>query len=638
MPYERPPATPHHPPNRGSREKSALKWLVLLGCAGALVLAASVSATPLGGSQDTQTVAGTAAFPSGALAPAFSAADLAAVPGANWITNGGNITNGRYSSLNQINASNVSTLKEAWHIHLDGSGKAAKYSAEATPLVYNGVMYIPTGNSDVFAIDAATGERIWTYHSNMDQTINTACCGWDNRGVAIGDGKVFVGQLDGNLVALDQSTGAVIWKIMVHNWREGYTLTSAPLYYNPAPTAASPERGLVYVGSTGGEFMTRGSISAYHASDGSPAFRFFTAPEPGQIGGQTWAPGPLGFSTGGATVWNTPSVDPSTNTIHFSTSNAAPWVGRGPGLNLFTSSMVAIDALTGQLRWWFQMVHHDLWDYDCPNASITFDVAIGGVMRKAIGEACKTGWLYLLDRTTGKPLLGIPEKKVPQSKVMNTWPTQPIPVGDRITPQTCARKANYKKPFAGKPVKVGCLWDPPALDRAVAVVPSAQGSVNWNPSSYNPDTQYMYMCATDSDFAIQAIPAAKINAAFLAGKGSTGVNFAGIFFNQGYIVAMDVKTNKVAWRVKWPRTCYSGTFTSAGGLVFAGRGTGEFDAYDAKTGAELWKTMLASNVAAPGMTYSVNGKQYVAIYDGGTAFTFQSPGKHGDDLYAFALP
>jgi quinohemoprotein ethanol dehydrogenase len=561
-------------------------------------------------------------------APAFTSTELSTTPGANWLTNGGDVSNARYSSLNQINTSNVANLKEAWHIHLDGSGMASKYSAEATPLVYNGVMYIPTGNSDVFAVDAATGARLWTYHSNINQTVNTACCGWDNRGVAIGDGKIYVAQLDGRLVALDQRTGAVIWKIVVHNWREGYTLTAAPLYYN----------GLVYVGSTGGEFMSRGSVSAYHASDGSPAFRFFTAPAPGDIGGQTWPAGPLGFSTGGATVWHTPAVDPALNMIVVSTGNAAPWTGRGPGQNLFTSSMVAIDATTGQVRWWYQMVHHDLWDYDCPNAPIMFDVTIAGINRHAIGEACKTGWLYLLDRTNGLPLIGIKETKVPQLKALNTWPTQPVPIGDRITPQTCAKKSTYTKPFAGKPVKIGCLWDPPRFDQAVAIAPSAQGGVDWNPSAYNPNTHLFYVCAADSDMAIQAIPAAQLNANYLAGKGQAGVNFAGIKFWQGYITAMDVTTNKVAWRVKWPRTCYSGTFTTAGGLVFAGRGTGEFDAYDAANGSLLWKAQLASNVAAPGMTYSVNGKQYVALYDGGTAFTFESPGKHGDDLYAFALP
>jgi PQQ-dependent dehydrogenase (methanol/ethanol family) len=585
-----------------------------------LVVAGSASATPLGRTA-TQAVAVTAA-------PAFTPDELAATPMENWINNGGANNNQRYSGLDQINTSNVANLKEAWHIHLDGSGMAAKYSAEGTPIVYNGVMYIPTGNSDVFAVDATNGRRIWTHLSGMEQTINTACCGWDNRGVSIGDGKIFVSQLDGQLVALDQATGGIVWARIVHNWREGFTLTSSPLYFN----------GVLYVGSTGGEYMSRGSVTAYNASNGNFLWRFFSAPAPGEIGGQTWAAGPLGFSTGGATVWNTPSVDASQNEIYFSTGNAAPWTSRGPGLNLFTSSMVALDATTGQIRWWYQMVHHDLWDYDCPNATITFDIDIGGITRKAIGEACKTGWLYLLDRTTGQPLLPILETKVPQSKEQHTWPTQPIPQGDRIDPQTCAVKATYKKPFAGKPQKVGCIWDPPTTKHSVAMAPSAQGGVDWNPSSYNPLTHYFYACAADSDFGIVAVPAAKINRDYLAGKTAFGVVFTGIKFYAGYIAAMDVTTNKLAWRVKWPLTCYSGTFTTAGGLVFAGRNTGDFYAYDAKTGQQLWTTKLDSNIAAPGMSYSVDGKQYVAIYDGGTAFTFEAPGKHGDDLYAFALP
>ena len=227
-------------------------------------------------------------------APAFTAAELDATPGADWIANGGSVNNQRYSSLNQITASNVSGLKEAWHIHLNGSGVASKYSAEATPLVYKGVMYIATGNDDAFALDATTGQQLWEYQSHIDQTINTACCGWDNRGLGLGGGLVFNAQLDGNLVALDQMTGGVVWKVPVFNWKEGVTLTSAPLYYN----------GVVYVGSTGGEYGFRGSITAYNATNGNYLWRFFTVPQPGDIGGQTWAPGPLGFATGGATVWN----------------------------------------------------------------------------------------------------------------------------------------------------------------------------------------------------------------------------------------------------------------------------------------------------------------------------------------------
>ena len=568
-------------------------------------------------------------------APAFTSAQLNATPGADWIANGGSINNQRYSSLNQITSANVAGLKEAWHIHLNGSGVAAKYSAEATPLVYKGVMYIATGNDDVFALDATTGQQIWEYQSHIDQTINTACCGWDNRGVALADGKVFVAQLDGNFVALDQMTGGIVWSVPVFNWKEGVTLTSAPLYYN----------GVVYVGSTGGEYGFRGSITAYNSTNGNFLWRFFTVPQPGDIGGQTWAPGPLGFATGGGTVWNTPSVDPVRNTITFTTGNAAPWSGRGPGQNLFTSSYVSLNATTGQLVWWYQLIHHDIWDYDCPSPTVQFDVTLGGVTRQAIGEACKTGWLYLLDRTNGTPLIGIKEVKVPQMKSNNTWPTQPVPVGQPFSEQ-CAHKAAFKGKqgkMSGHPVKIGCIWAPYDTTHPAAFAPSAQGGADWNPSAYNPSTHYMYVCAADSDIAQLGIPTAQQTSGYLAGKAFFGIQFGGFHFYRGFVKAMDVTTNTVAWTATYKSPCYSGTFTSAGNLVFAGQVNGEYDAFDATTGQKLWSSQLDAGVAAPGMTYSVNGKQYVAIYGGGSTFAFEATvtGEkfpHGDSVYAFALP
>jgi alcohol dehydrogenase (cytochrome c) len=567
-------------------------------------------------------------------APAFTSAQLLATPGADWITNGGSINNQRYSSLNQINSSNVSGLKEAWHIHLDGSGVAGKYSAEANALVYQGVMYIATGNDDVFAMDATTGQRLWTYQSHIDQTINTACCGWDNRGVALGEGKVFVAQLDGTLVALDQMTGGILWKTIVHNWREGVTLTSAPLYYN----------GLVYVGSTGGEFGFRGSISAYNASNGSPAWRFFTVPSPGDVGGQTWALGPLGYATGGATVWNTPSVDPSRNMIVFTTGNAAPWSGRGPGLNLFTSSFVALDATTGQIKWWYQIVHHDIWDYDCPAPTVQFDLQLNGVTRNAIAEPCKTGWVYELDRTNGTPLLGINEVKVPQSKRNNTWPTQPKPVGQPFSTQCADKKGFTGKAgkMGGIPVKVGCIFQAYDDKQPAAFAPSAQGGADWNPPSFNPATHFLYVCAADSDIAQLGIAPAISATSYEAGKGFFGIQFGGFHFYRGKVVAMDMTTNKIAWNQTYKSPCYSGTFTTAGNLVFAGQVNGEYDAFDATTGQKLWSSNLDAGVAAPGMTYSVGGKQYVAIYAGGSTFSFEATGTgekfpHGDSVYAFAL-
>ena len=603
----------------------ARRGMLMLVGAAALAIVAGSLATGAG-----STTSAAAITP----APAFTPTDLSTNPGADWITNGGATNNERYSTLSQINASNVAGLTQAWHIHLNGSGKATKYSAEATPIVYNGVMYIATGNDDAFALDATTGQQLWEYQSHIDQTINTACCGWDNRGLAIGAGLVYNAQLDGNLVALNQQTGAVVWKVPVFNWKEGVTLTSAPLYYN----------GVVYVGSTGGEFGFRGSITAYNAANGNFLWRFFTVPQPGDIGGQTWAAGPLGFSTGGATVWNTPSVDPAQNMIVFTTGNAAPWSSRGPGLNLFTSSFVALNATTGQIKWWYQVVHHDIWDYDCPSPTVQFDVSIGGTTRNAIAEPCKTGWVYELDRNNGTPLIGIPEKKVPQMKTNNTWATQPTPVGQAFDSQ-CAVKSTYTGKLGkigGHPVTAGCIFAPYDTTHAVAMAPSAQGGNDWNPSSYNPGTHYLYVCSADSDFSLLGVPAATLNSTYIAGAGFFGITFGGIKFYRGKVTAMDMTTNKIAWNVNWHSPCYSGSFTTAGGLVFAGQVNGEYDAFDAATGKQLWSSKLDAGVAAPGMTYSVNGKQYVAIYAGGSAFSFEAVKPdtfvHGDSVYVFKLP
>ena len=220
--------------------------------------------------------------------PAFTAQDLLALPNGNWISTGGNLFNERYSPLNQINTSTAANLKQAWVTHLDGSGSAAKYSAEGTPLVYNGIMYIVTGNDDVFALDATTGNHLWTYLSHTDQTNSTVCCGWDARGVAMGAGKIYVAQLDGSLVALDQLTGGVVWRSVNARWQEGYTMTMSPTYYN----------GLVYVGVSGAEFGARASETAYDANTGNRVWRFYAVPQPGDIGAGTW-PANNEWETGG---------------------------------------------------------------------------------------------------------------------------------------------------------------------------------------------------------------------------------------------------------------------------------------------------------------------------------------------------
>ena len=319
--------------------------------------------------------------------------------GKDWVTNGGNLTNQRYSALKQIDTTNVKQLKGAWMTRVKGSGFGGKYSFEATPLVKDGVMYIVTGNDDVFALNAKTGEILWERWSGIDQQISTVCCGWDNRGLAMGEGMLFLGQLDANVVALDIKTGKEVWRAPIEDWRNGYGITSAPLYYD----------GIVYSGITGGEFGVRGRLTALDAKTGKILWRWYTLPSAGEVGSDTWPAGSDHATRGGATIWNTPALDPDLGLIYFATGNCGPDYDGSmrEGDNLFCASIVALKAKTGEYVWHFQEVHHDIWDYDATSPVVLFDTVINGQPRKGIAEAGKTGWVYILDRTNGKPLIGI---------------------------------------------------------------------------------------------------------------------------------------------------------------------------------------------------------------------------------------
>ena len=292
-------------------------------------------------------------------APAFSAAELAALPTTGWFTNGGSLSNQRFSPLRQVTAENVADLQAVWRTRLGGSGMGAQYSGEAQPLVHKGTLFVVTGADDVFAIDVATGEILWRYEAHLDPGISVICCGWTSRGVALGDGQVYVGQLDGKMVALDQQTGAVRWSVQAERWQEGLSITSAPLYYE----------GLVVTGLAGAEYGVRGRVKAYDADDGSLVWTFYTVPGPGETGHETWPQDNDVWQHGGASVWQTPAVDPDLGLLYFSTGNPGPDFNGGvrAGDNLFATSIVALDAGTGEYRWHFQQVHHDIWDYDAPS-------------------------------------------------------------------------------------------------------------------------------------------------------------------------------------------------------------------------------------------------------------------------------
>src|SRR3989442_7428290 len=234
--------------------------------------------------------------------------------GKDWVTNGGTLTNQRYSTLKQLDTTNVKQLKGAWMTRLKGSGAGGKYSFEASPLVKDGIMYVITGNDDVFALNAKTGGIIWEYWSGIDQKISTVCCGWVNRGLAMGEGKLFFGQLDANVVALDMKTGKVAWKTPIEKWENGYTITSAPLYYD----------GIVYSGVSGGEFGVRGRLTALDAKSGELVWRRYTVTGPGEFGSGTWAPGTDHASRGGGTIWNTPALPPELGLVYFRAGDCGP--------------------------------------------------------------------------------------------------------------------------------------------------------------------------------------------------------------------------------------------------------------------------------------------------------------------------
>ena len=550
-------------------------------------------------------------------APAFSAPQLLAPPKDGWVTNGGTLFNQRYSPLTAINRDNVKDLKGVWRTHLNGSGIGAQYSGQAQPLVYDGVIYTITGADDVFALDVKTGAILWSYQAKLDPNRVRACCGWISRGLGLGAGKIYVGQLDAKLVALDQRTGKVIWSTQAQDPLQGFSIVSAPLYYN----------GLVITGLGGADMGSRGQIKAFDAKTGQPVWTFYTVPAPGEFGSNTWPADSDVWKYGGASVWQTPAVDPELGLLYFSTGNAGSTYNGSvrPGDNLFTASILAIDAKTGKYRWHFQQVHHDIWDYDSPNPVILFDATIDGKPRKALAEIPKTGWVYILDRETGKPILGIDEKPVPQEPRQATAPTQPYPVGDAVVPQTLDIAVEGQELINGGRIFTP-YWDKPVSYRP-------QMAVNWPPSSYDPATNLMYICAIDHVGTSFSDTKGLDKPTFEGMWNKGGAGYSGVA-GRGIFAAVDLKTNRLVWRQQWHDECFSGSLATAGGLVFVGRSDGRFTALDNRNGDRLWQFQTDSGVNATASTFEYQGQQYVVVFSGGTLF---APGsKKGDSVWLFS--
>jgi len=578
--------------------------------------------------------------------PAFSPAQLSGAPTNDWATPHGDYFNQQYSALAQVNKGNIKQLKLAWHTHAAlPATKKQSYkglSAEGQPIVYNGTMYIPDAKGNIFALDAQTGERLWYYKPTWPKGFVASFP--NNRGVAIGDGRVYMGQNDGTMVALDASTGRVAWKTRIGSYKLGYFYTSAPVYVN----------GMVVSGTSGGDWGARVKVNAFSAKTGKVLWTFQVIPVGKQLGANTWPPKRAWY--GGGAVWASPVVDTKLGLVYVGVGNPVPYNGnvRGPGQEWFTESVLALHLKNGKYAWHFQTTHHDIWDYDtAANPLLAFDLKIKGKMRHVVASANKTGWVYLLDRRTGKPVLPIAEKRVPQEASQHTWPTQPYPVGGQ---QPFAAQCPDKKEQAlwlrpkskapdGKPYTFGCMYTPYDETHYTVFGPSPLGGADWPPSSYSQRTGYMYICSKDSFSAFKALPEQT------AGQLKPLGNFfqvEGLFATPGQpksvgkVVAMNMRSNRRTWTDTWSRgdVCYSGILSTRGGLVFVGRSQGYLEALDDLSGKVLWRSpKMLAGANAPAATYMLNGKQYVVIYAGGNAVG-GGPGKpkFGSELYAYTLP
>ncbi|MCC7009987.1 MAG: PQQ-binding-like beta-propeller repeat protein [Acidobacteria bacterium] len=536
----------------------------------------------------------TVLFVGAALWTARGQGNLAAPPTADFPLPGGNFGNQRYSTLRQITPANIGRLGGAWTVNVMDKTPG---SLQGTPIVIDGVMYIPAEpGGGVMALDAATGSVKWKRRPEEGGGRSVS------RGVAVGGGKVFASAGGSTLMALDAKDGSTLWKIA---FAEAGATLAPPIYHN----------GLVYIGIAGGESGVRSFFGAFDANTGKEAWRFFLVPGPGERGNETWEG--ESWKRGGAPVWTHPALDPALGMVYVATGNAWPDFDgsvRG-GDNLFTASVVALDLETGAYKWHFQEVHHDVWDYDNVVSPVLADIMYQGQPRRILMHTGKTGLMYILDRVTGEPLIGIEEREVPQEPRIKTARTQPFPIGDSYVP-TCPEPASVP---AG--MKSGCIFTP-YFDEPVVIAPGTQGGMTWAPMSFSPATNLLY------------VPGSIIHSAFTHQGSFSRPPMAS---RSGTLTAMNPATNRIVWqkKVKYPIGGGSGLLSTASGLLFHGEPDGRIIAWDMKNGDELWSFQTGAGANAPVVSYEVGGEQYVAILAGGTrGYQMSAP---GDSLWAFKL-
>jgi PQQ-dependent dehydrogenase (methanol/ethanol family) len=514
----------------------------------------------------------------------------------NWLSHGRTYNEQRFSPLKAINDKNVNQVALAWYYSLD-----TRRGQEATPLVVDGVMYFTTAWSKVISLDAASGVRRWEYDPKVppEWAVN-ACCDVVNRGVAAWKGKVFVGTLDGRLIALDTATGKPVWETLTIDPKMRYAITGAPRVV----------KGKVIIGNGGAEMGVRGYVSAYDAETGNLVWRFYTVPgDPSkpfespflEKAAKTWS-GEWWKNGGGGTVWDAMAYDPQLDLLYIGSGNADPWARRIRNAraqdNLLASSIIALRPDTGEYVWHYQENPGDEWDYDSAEQIILADLRIDGQLRQVLLHAPKNGFFYVLDRATGKLLSAKPFTRV-------TWATG-------IDLQTGRPIESPEAQYEGS-------------DKPSVVSPGPGGAHSWQPASYSPDTGLVYFPVLEAGFAYKSAEHFSHNTL----AWNTGIDPVAAGLPQdpnikkailgsikGHLTAWDPVKQIEVWRADRPGPLNGGVLSTAGNLVFEGTGNGQFEAFRANTGEKIWSASTQSGITAGPISYTVNGEQYIAILVG----------------------
>jgi alcohol dehydrogenase (cytochrome c) len=534
--------------------------------------------------------------------PVAAAVDFARIVRArsephNWLTYHGTFDGQRYSTLDQINTSNVASLRTAWVFQTGAVGliaSPATYALQSTPIVVDGVMFFSGFDGNVWAIDAASGELLWHYQHAIPLDV-PLCCGNINRGVAVARGKVIYATANGHLLALDAETGEMIWDRVFVDVRAGESSTGAPIVV----------KDMVIAGSAGAEYGIRGHLDAFDLETGRPRWRRYTIPKPGEPGSETWPRNSDAWQRGGGSTWVTGTYDPELDLIYWGIANPGPLFDGStrPGANLYTNSILAIRSADGSIAWHFQITPHDLWDYDAVNEPILFDH--GG--RKLLAHFNKNGHLYVIDRTNGKLVRAT-------RFVRATW-------GD-VDPVTGVPTVRLRP-----------------TPRGTHICPGAAGGKEWNHATYSPQTRLLYAPVIELCATFWSRPRE-----FREGMAYWGGAMIPDSTDRwGEVKAFDPATGRVEWVWRARHPMVASMLSTAGGLVFAAEPTGEMVAFDARTGRLLWRMQTGSGIHGSIMTYAVRGKQYVAVTTGwgGWVKGFApelAAAPRGGALFVFALP